>query len=111
MTAISTELPVTLPNATGSGKSKMVTSKLQIRISHLVHKIATSPLTNHRLLYSSSLAKLLVMCGFSAEAVKTLAYKYNIIIVTNTIITGSVLGLEKIVDGLIHKQTHRCVQK
>ena len=39
MTAIPTKLPVKLPDATGSGKAKIAASKLQLRISQLVHKV------------------------------------------------------------------------
>ena len=39
MTAIPMEVPAELADATGSGKSKMAASKLQIRRSQLVHKI------------------------------------------------------------------------
>ena len=41
MTAIPMEVPAEVPDATGTGKSKMAATKLQTRISQLVNKIAT----------------------------------------------------------------------
>jgi len=41
MTAIAMELPVNLPDATKSGKSKTAASKLQIRISQFINKMVT----------------------------------------------------------------------
>jgi hypothetical protein len=39
MTVILTELPVNLPDATGSGKSKMAAFELQNRIPHFVRNL------------------------------------------------------------------------